>query len=97
MALSTLNHDVWEEVKEICSEHHKLLKEHHDPVACGTAGQHRLESTGAGFLSSLLVLLSCCQKKSLSSNRKDLWLFGMIHLRVLKQGTPSQFSVSIPS
>ncbi|CAL8462610.1 g2143 [Coccomyxa elongata] len=45
MALSKLNHDVWEEVKEICSEHHELLKKNHDPATCGTAGHHRLEST----------------------------------------------------
>lgn len=56
MALSKLNHDVWEEVKEICSEHHDLLRKNHDPATCGTAGLHRLESTGAGFLS----ISNCC-------------------------------------
>ncbi|BDA46481.1 hypothetical protein COCOBI_08-5740 [Coccomyxa sp. Obi] len=45
VALSNLNHAVWKEIEEICSEHHEMLKKHHDPAACGTAGLHRLEST----------------------------------------------------
>lgn len=44
-ALSNLNHAVWKEIEEICSEHHDMLKKHHDPAACGTAGHHRLGST----------------------------------------------------
>lgn len=60
MALSRLNHDVWEEVREICSEHHEVLKKHHDPAACGTAGHHRMESTGAGIFSSTAVVHNTC-------------------------------------
>lgn len=73
-ALSNLNHDVWEEVKEICLEHHEVLKKNHDPATCGTAGQHRLESTGASFLS---ISKFCCPSRPAEQDQvaacNDTW------------------------
>ena len=50
LALSKLNHAVWEDIRGICSHHHSVLVHNHDHDAFGDAGLHRLGSTGATTL-----------------------------------------------
>lgn len=47
LALSKLNRAVWEDIRGICSHHHSMLVQNHEPDAFGNAGLHRLASTGA--------------------------------------------------
>ncbi|KAK9906494.1 hypothetical protein WJX75_002848 [Coccomyxa subellipsoidea] len=45
LALSKLNHAVWEDIRGICSHHHSVLVHNHHHDAFGDAGLHRLGST----------------------------------------------------